>query len=255
MLCAHTLACLFFFVGRWQILNLNEGAKNEFTGEELTGQGSKGKGRQQKGWERVSEKADSRVRGVQALTQRCGRAGEPWLIGTCLQFADATTQYNVALYWAYATICTVGYGDITPVTNMDRSFAMAVMLSSGTLQVKRWAGWTGEGCTAAFQPHSQPRLRPLTPPLQPSTASQAFILANVAMAISAFGFATARVNERIKLVLQALRFYDVHADMQERVVDAVQYYWAQHKGVDDDEVLPLLPDRCAAAAWRPGAFA
>jgi hypothetical protein len=32
MLSAHCLACLLFFVGRWQLLNLERGGPNDFTG-------------------------------------------------------------------------------------------------------------------------------------------------------------------------------------------------------------------------------
>ena len=75
------------------------------------------------------------------------------------------------------------------------------------------------------------------------SARQAFILANVAMAMNEFGLAAAFVNDRVKAVVQALAFYNVPRSLQERVVDSVQYYWAQHEGVNDEGLLPLLPER------------
>jgi hypothetical protein len=32
MLCTHCLACVLFFVGRWQLLNLEGGGPNDFVG-------------------------------------------------------------------------------------------------------------------------------------------------------------------------------------------------------------------------------
>jgi voltage-gated potassium channel len=40
----------------------------------------------------------------------------------------ATRRYTAALYWAATTMSTTGYGDILPLTNLERSYALTVML-------------------------------------------------------------------------------------------------------------------------------
>jgi voltage-gated potassium channel len=41
---------------------------------------------------------------------------------------DNISFYIVSLYWAITTLTTVGYGDITPTTNISRIYTMGVML-------------------------------------------------------------------------------------------------------------------------------
>ena len=52
----------------------------------------------------------------------------------CIQFESTPTRYTVALYWALTTMATVGFGDVTPGTNLERCFAMALQLIAGVLQ-------------------------------------------------------------------------------------------------------------------------
>ena len=59
---------------------------------------------------------------------------QPWVVKECLQFENTPTRYTVALYWAMTTMATVGFGDVTPGTNLERCFAMAVQLVAGVLQ-------------------------------------------------------------------------------------------------------------------------
>jgi hypothetical protein len=68
------------------------------------------------------------------MPDKCN-AGDPWLATECLHFANAATQYSVDLYRAVMTIATVGYGDILPNTNIDKSFIMMAMFFSGILQM------------------------------------------------------------------------------------------------------------------------
>ena len=41
------------------------------------------------------------------------------------------SRYIGALYWAFATLCTVGYGDISAKTEGERVFAIISMITGG----------------------------------------------------------------------------------------------------------------------------
>lgn len=51
-----------------------------------------------------------------------------WMLVTPQSSLDPTTYYNHALYWTVTTLTTVGYGDITPTSNVARIYTMAIML-------------------------------------------------------------------------------------------------------------------------------
>ncbi len=51
-----------------------------------------------------------------------------WIYVQPMPAGDNFTNYNQALYWAITTLTTVGYGDITPLTNLSRIYGMIVMI-------------------------------------------------------------------------------------------------------------------------------
>ena len=46
---------------------------------------------------------------------------------TIVDNVDFSTQYNMAIYWTVTTLTTIGYGYITPTTNVGRLFTIMVM--------------------------------------------------------------------------------------------------------------------------------
>jgi hypothetical protein len=54
--------------------------------------------------------------------------------GSIVQAADSSdmsSRYLLCMYWAMTTLSTVGYGDVTPSTDMGRGYAMLAMIVGG----------------------------------------------------------------------------------------------------------------------------
>ena len=56
-----------------------------------------------------------------------------WWVRMGIDGDDKWTLYLGAVYWTFTTITTVGYGDIVPVTDMERVYAMSIMILGSTV--------------------------------------------------------------------------------------------------------------------------
>ena len=52
------------------------------------------------------------------------------LVVDCLKLLlpQTITRYLIALYWSVVTYTTVGYGDLSPVNEAERAYAILVMV-------------------------------------------------------------------------------------------------------------------------------
>lgn len=55
---------------------------------------------------------------------------ENWIVLRGLHEKEPDEKYITSLYWAFTTMTTTGYGDITPITNIEKLFVISCMLVS-----------------------------------------------------------------------------------------------------------------------------
>ncbi len=60
-----------------------------------------------------------------------GKAQSTWLTSYGIIDSNWKVRYVFSLYWATTTMITVGYGDITPVTTIEKVLAMITMVVAG----------------------------------------------------------------------------------------------------------------------------
>ena len=163
LLLGHWIGCIWYFVGSWQAENVGA---NIFTGDFV--------------W-----------------IQR------PLLNGNGYDKTDVRTKYTAAVYWALTTMTSVGYGDIVPLTNIERYFTIFVQL-------------LGAICTAV-------------------------IFGNVGAALISHENALAKNSERVQTINEILDFHDLPDDLLGRIKENINYMLIKHRGLDSSQMLNDLP--------------
>ena len=115
VLIGHWAACGFFYISKWQVRL----ARAKCLEARLTH-------RQHRLSLQLAHSESGWVENSAGL--------RPWIVTQCLQFERAPVRYVASLYFALTTMATVGFGDVTPGSNMERCFAMALQLVAGVLQ-------------------------------------------------------------------------------------------------------------------------
>jgi len=116
---------------------------------------------------------------------------------------NPTSDYITSLYWCVTTLATVGYGDITPNTDLQKLFAMGVMM-------------IGVGVYG-------------------------FIIGTVATVLANFDPARANYLQRMEELSAFMSYRNLPRGLQERIGDYYRYVWQQRHDHDESALLDGLP--------------
>ncbi len=116
---------------------------------------------------------------------------------------DIWTTYNKALYWCITTLATVGYGDVTPQTNIERLYAMGVMvLGVGMFSIS---------------------------------------IATVAAIVMEMKPEVARHMEQMQRVVSFMRRHHIPTELQHKIRDYFTFIWDRELGSDESALMARLP--------------
>jgi CRP-like cAMP-binding protein len=116
---------------------------------------------------------------------------------------DYYTNYLKALYWCITTITTIGYGDITPSTNVQTIYTMFVQLTG--------AGMYG------------------------------YIIGNLASMLANSDLARTQFRAKMEKIQTFMQYRDVPGDLQDSIRTYYDYLWNNRRGFDESAVLDELP--------------
>ena len=116
---------------------------------------------------------------------------------------DNTTRYIRAIYWSVTTLTTIGYGDITPVTNLQTVYTMCIML-------------VGAG-------------------------AYGYLVANIASILANSDIVRAQFVDKIQKINTFMKYKKIPYEMQKSILDYYDYIWKNRKGYDEKQILHELP--------------
>jgi voltage-gated potassium channel len=120
-----------------------------------------------------------------------------------LIFIDNTTTYIRAFYFAMTTLTTIGYGDITPSTNLETVYVIIIQFLG--------AGMYG------------------------------YIIGNIANLLSNVDQAKTNFMEKIEKINTFLKYRNIPMDLQEKINQYYSYLWENKRGFEETSVLNELP--------------
>ncbi|MDA3959123.1 ion transporter [Oceanispirochaeta sp.] len=116
---------------------------------------------------------------------------------------NAESMYLRSFYWTVTTLTTIGYGDISPSTNLETIFVIIIELIG--------AGMYG------------------------------FIIGNIANIIANIDIAKSQYQEKMEKVTTFLRYKNIPHDLKNKIGDYYDYLWDSRRGYDESSILQDLP--------------
>lgn len=127
-----------------------------------------------------------------------------WIaLGTYSLDLSEPENYLRAFYWTMTTLTTIGYGDITPKTNVQIIYTIFIQL-------------TGAGVYG-------------------------FVIGNIANLISNIDIAKAQYRDRMEKINNFMSYRNIPGSLQYKVHNYYNYLWESRKGFDESFVLSQLP--------------
>jgi hypothetical protein len=126
-----------------------------------------------------------------------------WMLINPRPDLDPYSYYNVSLYWAVTTLTTVGYGDITPQTNLGRLYTMGVMMIG--------------------------------------VASYGIIIGNFSRMIMMADKYKEERKEKMNNLHQFMRYYNIPASLQRQVFSYYNHLLTKNISDQDQQVVSDLP--------------
>ncbi|CDW85756.1 UNKNOWN [Stylonychia lemnae] len=127
-----------------------------------------------------------------------------WILSAQLEDEVMSKQYVFSLYWAIQTMCTVGYGDISPRNSNEQLFVLGAMILAAAIY--------------------------------------ALTLNNVAKMIQKYNILAAQYRLKMMYVNQFMNQKDLPKDLRLRVWRYLQYVWEIKKQIkiEEEEVFEML---------------
>ncbi len=116
---------------------------------------------------------------------------------------DEVSNYIQALYWCITTLTTVGYGDITPSTNLETLYTMMVMMMG--------------------------------------VAVYGYVIGSVASILSKIDPARTRHREIVEKITAFMRYRQIPLRLQRRILDYYEYLWTKRLGYNEAAAVASLP--------------